>query len=90
MDSNRGVGIAGGEAMDIAVVGIGCRFPGGASSPEKLWDMVAQKRSARREIPSERFNIDAFYHPNADKNGTVRDPVLSTPHDTLYSLTYSR
>lgn len=57
--------------MPIAIVGMGCRLPGGASSPEKLWDMLTKKRSARREIPSDRFNIDAFWHPNADKNGTV-------------------
>lgn len=66
-----------GEAMPIAIVGIGCRLPGGASSAEKLWDLVAQKKSARREIPADRFNVDSFYHPNADKNGTVSCPSRS-------------
>lgn len=60
------------KAMPIAIVGIGCRLPGGASSPQKLWDLLAQKQSARKETPTDRFNIDAFYHPDADKNGTVR------------------
>lgn len=60
-----------GEAMPIAIIGIGCRLPGGASSAEKLWDLVAQKKSARRDVPADRFNVDSFYHPNADKNGTV-------------------
>lgn len=59
------------EAMPIAIVGMGCRLPGGASNPEKLWDLLTRKQSARKETPPDRFNIDAFYHPNADKNGTV-------------------
>lgn len=59
------------ETMPIAIVGIGCRLPGGASSAEKLWELIAQKQSALSEIPSSRFNIDSFYHPNGDKNGTV-------------------
>lgn len=57
--------------MPIAIVGMGCRLPGGASNPEKLWDLLTRKQSARKETPPDRFNIDAFYHPNADKNGTV-------------------
>ncbi|KAI0483452.1 putative polyketide synthase [Xylaria cf. heliscus] len=47
-----------------------CRFPGEATDPSKLWDMVANHRSAWSEIPSDRFNPDAFYHPNADHIGT--------------------
>jgi acyl transferase domain-containing protein len=59
------------ETMPIAIVGLGCRLPGGATSPEKLWDLLIRKQSARTETPRERFNIDAFYHPDGDKNGTV-------------------
>ncbi|TVY35171.1 Highly reducing polyketide synthase [Lachnellula subtilissima] len=49
--------------MPIAIIGISCRFPGDATSPEKLWEMVAEKRSAWSEIPSNRFNQESFYHP---------------------------
>ena len=55
----------------IAIVGLGCRFPDNATSPEKFWDLILRKHSARQDVPQDRFNIDAFYHPNADKNGTV-------------------
>jgi hypothetical protein len=72
-------GRLGGEAIPIAVVGMGCRFPGGASSPEKLWNLIVEKRSARKETPRERFNIDAFYHPDGDKNGTVSERLVSKP-----------
>ncbi|KAI1138623.1 hypothetical protein F5Y05DRAFT_418859 [Hypoxylon sp. FL0543] len=55
----------------IAIVGISGRFPGDATSPDKLWDLVAQKRSARSDVPKSRYNIDAFYHPSADHQGTT-------------------
>lgn len=58
--------------MPIAIVGMGCRLPGGADSPDKLWEMLSQKKSARSETPLSRFNIDAFYHPNGSRNGSVR------------------
>jgi len=57
--------------MPIAIVGMGCRFPQDATNPEKLWNMVLHKQSAWSEIPSDRFNIDAFYHPDSDRNGMV-------------------
>ncbi|KAI0887631.1 putative polyketide synthase [Annulohypoxylon maeteangense] len=54
----------------IAIVGMACKFPGGASNPSKLWDMIARKQSGRCEIPKTRMNVDAFYHPDPDRNGT--------------------
>ncbi|KAL1970796.1 hypothetical protein VTN77DRAFT_2630 [Rasamsonia byssochlamydoides] len=57
--------------VPIAIVGLSTRFPGGADSPEKLWDLISQGRSAWSEIPSERFNLDGFYHPVANRNGST-------------------
>ncbi len=51
----------------IAIVGMSCRFAGDVDSPEKLWNLVAEGRSAWSEIPKDRFNIDGFYHPNFEK-----------------------
>lgn len=56
--------------MPIAIVGIGGRFPGDAANPEKLWELLCQGRSALSEVPKDRFNIDAFYHPHAERAGT--------------------
>jgi acyl transferase domain-containing protein len=67
----------------IAIVGIGCRFPDDATSPEKFWEMLMQKHSARRDIPPERFNIDSFYHPEPDRNGTVCSMSLASGADWL-------
>ncbi|KAI1100340.1 putative polyketide synthase [Jackrogersella minutella] len=57
--------------MPIAIIGISGRFPGDAENPQKLWDMVAEGRSAASEIPSDRFNADAFYHPSTERQGTM-------------------
>jgi hypothetical protein len=55
----------------IAIVGLSCRFPGDATSPDKFWDMCAEGRSAWTPIPEERFNAKAFYHPQGEKQYTV-------------------
>ncbi|KAL2751801.1 hypothetical protein ACRALDRAFT_1053174 [Sodiomyces alcalophilus JCM 7366] len=48
----------------IAVIGMSCRLPGGANSPEELWDMLSKGRSAWGPVPPDRWNADAFYHPD--------------------------
>ncbi|GFF43418.1 lovastatin nonaketide synthase [Aspergillus udagawae] len=55
----------------IAIIGIGGRFPGEATNPEKLWDLICKGQSAMSEVPKDRFNIDAFYHPHAERQGTM-------------------
>lgn len=57
--------------MPIAIVGMACRFPGDATSPQKLWDMCREGRSAWSEMPKDRFSTNAFWHPNPSKNGCV-------------------
>ena len=64
--SNPGDGV-----MPIAIVGMSCRFPGGASDPESFWKLVSEGRSAWSKVPESRFNADAFYHPNSDRTDTV-------------------
>ncbi|KAK2603263.1 hypothetical protein N8I77_009734 [Diaporthe amygdali] len=54
----------------IAIVGVSGRFPGDASSPDNLWQLISKGRSALAEVPRDRYNIDAFYHPSADHQGT--------------------
>ncbi|CAI7652959.1 unnamed protein product [Penicillium glandicola] len=55
----------------IAIIGLSCQFAGDASSPEKLWDMLAEGRNAWSEIPSSRFNPKAVYHPDSEKLSTT-------------------
>ncbi|KAI3325573.1 putative polyketide synthase [Xylariaceae sp. AK1471] len=53
----------------IAVVGSGCRFPGGASTPSKLWEILKEPRDFLTKVPSERFNVDGFYHEDGAHHG---------------------
>jgi acyl transferase domain-containing protein len=56
---------------DIAVIGLGCRFPGDAESPSAFFDMLLKRRDAWKVTPSERFNVDSFYHPSAGRQGST-------------------
>lgn len=49
----------------------GCRYPGDATSPSKLWDLLDAGRSALSTVPSNRFNVDAWYHPDSQRPGGV-------------------
>lgn len=55
----------------IAVIGMGCRFPGGANSPEDFWRLVRDGKDAIAEVPSDRWNINQFYDPNPDAPGKM-------------------
>jgi len=76
----------------IAIVGVGCRFPGGASSPERLWEVLSNGQSAWSEFPPDRMNINGFYHPSPERSDGVcfpgeeaeRQPADSCP---LFSST---
>ncbi|CAN9134533.1 unnamed protein product [Alternaria alternata] len=45
----------------IAIIGMSCRFPGGASEPARLWDVLSSGQSAWSEVPKDRFNMEAFH-----------------------------
>jgi acyl transferase domain-containing protein len=57
---------------DLAgVIGFACRVPG-AASPRELWKAIDEQKDLRSEIPKDRFNVDAFYHPVGSMKGRVR------------------
>lgn len=51
----------------IAIVGMGCCFPGDSTGPEKFWDMLARGESAWSEVPKDRFNINAFWYRHGQR-----------------------
>lgn len=59
------------EMEDIAVIGVGLRFPGDARNPDDLWTVLENGESQWSEIPKDRLNIDGFYHPGGDRQGSV-------------------
>jgi acyl transferase domain-containing protein len=55
------------EKEPIAIIGMGCRFPGGANSPQTFWKLLRDRLDAITEVPSDRWNVDAFYDPDGAK-----------------------
>lgn len=58
-------------AEPIAIVGIGCRFPGGVTGPDSLWELVAGGVDATGEQPGDRWDVQRFYHPDPDRPGRI-------------------
>ncbi|MCG8338156.1 MAG: type I polyketide synthase, partial [Proteobacteria bacterium] len=55
----------------IAIVGIGCRLPGGINSPDSFWEFLKKGGDGISEIPPDRWNIEKFYHPDRTKIGKL-------------------
>jgi acyl transferase domain-containing protein/acyl carrier protein len=58
------------RAEPIAIVGMGCRFPG-ADGPEAYWRLLRDGIDAIGEIPATRWDADAYYDPDPDHPGTI-------------------
>ncbi|MCV7412985.1 polyketide synthase [Mycobacterium florentinum] len=55
----------------IVIVGMSCRYPGGVTSPEDMWEMLAEGRDVLTEFPSDRgWDIAGVYNPDPDVPGT--------------------
>ncbi|KAI9148767.1 Prosolanapyrone synthase [Paramyrothecium foliicola] len=55
----------------IAIVGMGCRWPGGVRNPSQLWDLLKEQRDGWSEFRADRINMDGFYHPNGQRPGSI-------------------
>src|SRR6266581_2451768 len=55
----------------IAVVGMGCRLPGGARDPGSFWRLLEAGGDAISQVPADRWNVDAFFHPEPATAGKM-------------------
>ena len=53
----------------IAIVGTSCRFPGAATSPSKLWDLLKAPRDVVRDFAPDRLNLAGLYHHDGKMHG---------------------
>ncbi|WP_410600943.1 type I polyketide synthase [Amycolatopsis sp. lyj-90] len=59
------------DGEPIAIVGMACRFPGGATSPETLWEMLSTGGEGLSTFPTDRgWDLEALYDPDSERTGT--------------------
>jgi acyl transferase domain-containing protein len=59
------------QIQPIAIIGLNLKFPRDANSAESFWEMLENARNASTRVPSSRFNIGAFYHPDPARLDSV-------------------
>ncbi|NOX92214.1 MAG: SDR family NAD(P)-dependent oxidoreductase [Gammaproteobacteria bacterium] len=57
------------EKQPLAIIGMGCRFPGNTTTPDEFWEMMCAGRDGVIEVPAERWSVQRFYDPNPEKTG---------------------
>jgi len=55
----------------VALIGIGCRFPGKVKSPHDLWQLLCQGIDSITDVPKDRWNADFFHDPSATLPGKI-------------------
>ncbi|MDH3601380.1 MAG: type I polyketide synthase, partial [Candidatus Tectomicrobia bacterium] len=55
----------------IAIIGMGCRFPGGVDTPQAFWQLLCEERDVIREVPADRFNVAELYDPDPEAPGKM-------------------
>jgi hypothetical protein len=73
---------------DIAIIGMSCKAPGDATSPEKLWRLCVEGRNAWSEIPEHRFSQAAFFHPQGEHPGRVSGVLCKNPVELAIAKVY--
>lgn len=63
--------LEGARKEPIAVIGMGCRFPGGANHPDEYWQLLLDGFDAIAEVPAERWDVDEFYDPDPEADGKI-------------------
>ena len=59
------------QSDPVAIIGMACRFPGGAHTPESFWTLLAEGREGIVEVPPSRWDVNAYYHPDPEAPGRI-------------------
>ena len=60
-----------GRREPIAIVGMACRLPGGADSPEAFWNLLAARRDAITPVPANRWTNEDYYSADPETPGKL-------------------
>ncbi|WP_145325704.1 type I polyketide synthase [Paenibacillus xylanexedens] len=56
----------------IAIIGVGCRYPGGVNSTDSYWNLLVDQVDAITEVPRDRWNANTYYNPNKENMGKTQ------------------
>jgi acyl transferase domain-containing protein/acyl carrier protein len=59
------------KSEPIAIIGMGCRFPGQSNTPEEFWQLLRNGVDAIIDAPSERWDVDKYYDPDPEAPGKM-------------------
>lgn len=62
------------QQSKIAIVGMACRLPGGASDTEKFWEILDQGLDLHRKVPADRFDVETHTDPSGKRLNTSHTP----------------
>lgn len=74
------------EKETISIIGMACRFPGGANNLDTFWDLLASNHSAISDIPTDRWNVENYYSKDQEAPGkmyTKKGGFIDIPVNTF-------
>ncbi|HEX8742891.1 MAG TPA: beta-ketoacyl synthase N-terminal-like domain-containing protein, partial [Thermoleophilaceae bacterium] len=70
------------EFEPVAIVGLGCRYPGGVTTPEAFWDLLARGGDGMGDFPRDRgWDLDALFDGDGDRPGACSTRTGGFLHD---------
>jgi acyl transferase domain-containing protein len=59
------------QTEPIAIIGMGCRFPGDISTPQEFWELLSSGKDTTTTIPETRWDGKAYYSSSYDDAGKI-------------------
>ncbi|MGZ5629166.1 MAG: type I polyketide synthase, partial [Methylobacter sp.] len=63
------------QSEPIAVVGLGCRFPGGIDTPERYWQALTEGLDAMEEVPADHWSQQDYFSAESNQAGKISSPL---------------